>query len=50
MQKERRNRKRIKADMMRSYYIMESKVDAKAREIFKRMLKIKNFKKAIDFY
>ena len=36
MQKERRNRKRIKADMMRSYYIMESKVDAKARERFSR--------------
>ena len=36
MQKERRSRKRIKADMMRSYYIMESKVDAKAKEIFKR--------------
>ena len=36
MQKELRSRKRIKADMMRSYYIMESKVDAKAKEIFKR--------------
>ncbi len=36
MQKKRRSRKRIKADMVRSYYIMESKVDAKAKEVFKR--------------
>lgn len=36
MRKERRSRKRIKADLMRSYYSMESKVDAKAREVFKR--------------
>lgn len=36
MRKERRSRKRIKADLMRSYYTMEVKVDAKAREIFRR--------------
>lgn len=36
MRKERRSRRRIKADLMRSYYTMESRVDAKAREVFKR--------------
>ena len=36
MRKERRSRKRIKADLMKSYYSMESKVDPRAREIFKR--------------
>ena len=36
MQKERRSRKRIKADMMRSYYIMESKSRRKSKRDFKR--------------
>lgn len=36
MRKERRSRKRIKADLMRSYYTMESKVDPRAKEVFKR--------------
>ena len=36
MRKERRSRKRIKADLMKSYYTMESKVDPRAKEVFKR--------------
>ena len=36
MRKERRSRMRIKADLMRSYYTMESKVDPRAKEVFKR--------------
>ena len=36
MRKERRNRKQIKNDMIRYYSSMESKVDPKAKEIYKR--------------
>lgn len=36
MRKERRSRKRIKADLMRSYYSMESRVDEKAKAVFRR--------------
>lgn len=36
MRKERRTRKQIKNDLMRSYSGMEAKVDEKAKEIFKR--------------
>ena len=36
MRKERRKIKHIKMDLARSYSGMESKVDARAREVFKR--------------
>lgn len=36
IRKERRSRKQIKNDLMRSYAGMESKVNARARDIFKR--------------
>lgn len=36
MRKERRNRKQMKYDLMRSYSGMEAKVSQKAKDIFKR--------------
>lgn len=36
MKRERRTRKQIKNDLIRNYCGMEAKVDAKAREAFKK--------------
>ena len=36
MRREKRSRKEIRRDLVRNYSSMESKVDSKAREVFKR--------------
>ena len=36
MRREKRSRKEIRRDLVRNYSTMESKVDSKAKEIFKR--------------
>ncbi len=36
MRREKRSRKEIRRDMVRNYSTMESRVDSKAKEVFKR--------------